>query len=157
MSQIGYRRNQERLAEARRAKKKESKNMSEFVSAAPPSGGITWADYKGSLLVIEPLSFEAGIQTSFGLADAVKANVHVLTAEGSEDYEDCLVFPKLLASQLKGQISNKVVGRLGQGSAKPGQSAPWLLEAATEEDLAKAQAWVAQNSQPVIANAQAPF
>lgn len=131
--------------------------MSEFVSAAPPSGGITWADHKGALLVIEPLSFESGIQTSFGAADAVKANVHVLTANGSEDYEDCLVFPKLLASQLKGQIGNKVVGRLGQGAAKPGQSAPWVLEAATAEDLAKAQAWVAQNSQPIVASAQAPF
>ena len=132
--------------------------MSEFVSAAPPSGGITWADHKGALLVIEPLSFEAGIGTAFGVADAVKANVHVLTAEGgSEDYEETLVFPKLLASQLKSQIGNKVVGRLSQGQAKPGQSAPWLLEAATEEDLAKARAWLASRAVPQVTSAAAPF
>lgn len=130
--------------------------MSEFVSAAPPSGGITWADHKGALLVIEPLSFEAGIQTSFGAADAVKANVHVLTADGSEDFDDCLVFPKLLASQLKSQIGAKVVGRLGQGTAKPGQSAPWLLEAATDDDLAKAQAWLTTRA-PQVTSAAAPF
>lgn len=131
--------------------------MSEFVSAAPPSGGITWADHKGQLLVVEPTSIETDIQTSFGAADAVKANVYVITGPGtSEDYDDCLVFPKLLASQLKGQIGHKVVGRLGQGQAKPGQSAPWLLEAATEDDLKKAQEWLAQRK-PTLTSAAAPF
>lgn len=131
--------------------------MSEFVSAAPPSGGITWADHKGKLLIIEPLSVEAGIQTSFGAADAVKANIHVLTGPAeSEDYPDALVFPKLLASQLKGQIGNKVVGRLGQGVAKPGQSAPWLLEEATADDIEKAQAWLSKQK-PAVTSAAAPF
>lgn len=131
--------------------------MSEFVSAAPPSGGINWSDHKGSLLVIEPISVETGIQTSFGPADAVKADVHVLISPTeSEDYPDCLVFPKLLSSQLKGQIGKKVVGRLGQGTAKPGQSAPWLLEEATADDLAKAQEWLAKQA-PVVTSAAAPF
>ena len=131
--------------------------MSEFVSAAPPTGGITWADHKGALLIVEPLSVETGIQTSFGAADAVKANVHVLTApDQTEDYPDCLVFPKLLASQLKGQIGSKVVGRLGQGTAKPGQSAPWLLEPASEDDLAKAKEWL-DKQKPAVQSAQAPF
>lgn len=121
--------------------------MSEFVSAAPPSGGITWADHKGSLLIIEPINVETGIQTAFGTADAVKANVHVLTGpDTSEDYPDCLVFPKLLASQLKGQIGKKVVGRLGQGAAKSGQSAPWVLEQSTPEDIEKAKAFLANRT-----------
>lgn len=131
--------------------------MSEFVSAAPPSGGITWADYSGKLLVIEPLSFETGIQTSFGASDAVKANVHVITGPGeSEDFDDCLVFPKLLASQLKGQIGRKVVGRLSQGVAKPGQSAPWLLQEATPDDIQKAQEWLSKQA-PAVTSAAAPF
>ncbi len=110
--------------------------MSEIVSAAPPSGGITWADHKGALLLIEPKSFEQGIQTSFGAADAVKADIHVLTGpDTAEEFPEALVFPKLLASQLKSQIGNKVAGRLAQGSAKPGQSAPWLLGPATPEDI----------------------
>lgn len=131
--------------------------MSEFVSAAPPSGGITWADHKGKLLIVEPIALEQGIQTVHGLSDAVKANVHVLTGPGeSEDYLDTLVFPKVLAGQLKGQIGNKVVGRLGQGAAKPGQSAPWLLEEATPDDLTKAQEWLAKQK-PAVTSAQAPF
>lgn len=137
--------------------KREKKHMSDFVSAAPPSGGITWIDHKGALLVIEPLSVESGIHTTFGDADAVKANVHVLTGPAeSEDYPDCLVFPKLLASQLRGQIGRKVVGRLGQGSAKPGQSAPWLLEEATPDDLKKAQEWLTKQA-PAVTSAAAPF
>lgn len=134
--------------------------MSEFVSAAPPSGGITWSEHKGKLLVIEPVSFEQGIQTSFGAADAVKANVHVLTGPGeSDDYPEALVFPKLLASQLKSQIGKKVVGRLTQGAAKPGQSAPWMLEPATPEDLEKAKAFIASRGVTSAAPAasEAPF
>lgn len=131
--------------------------MSEFVSAAPPGGGIAWADHKGKLLIIEPLSVETGIRTTFGDADAVKADVHVLTGpEESEDYPETLVFPKLLASQLRSNIGRKVVGRLGTGVAKPGQSAPWLLEEATADDMAKAQAWLSR-SKPQVTSAAAPF
>lgn len=139
--------------------------MSEFVSAAPPSGGIQWADHKGSLIVAEPLSFETGINTAFGTADAVKANVYVITGPGeSDDYPEALVFPKLLASQMKSNIGNKVVGRVGQGAAKPGQSAPWMLEAATEDDLTKAKEWLASRNSnsltsaaPAGNSAKAPF
>lgn len=131
--------------------------MSEFVSASAPTGGITWADHKGSLLIIEPSSIEEGIATAFGTADAVKANVHVITGPGeSDDYPDALVFPKLLASQLKSQIGRKVVGRLGTGVAKPGQSAPWLLEQATEDDIKKAQEWLAAQK-PAVTSAAPPF
>lgn len=135
--------------------------MSEFVSAAPPSGGITWADHKGALLILEPVSLETGIQTSFGAADAVKAHITIITGpDTSEDYPEALVFPKLLASQLKGQIGKKVVGRLGQGAAKPGQSAPWLLEEASAEDIEKAKNFLASRSVTSAAPApssQAPF
>ena len=131
--------------------------MSEFVSAAPPSGGIKWDDLKGKLLVVEPISVEEGIQTAYGVADAVKANVHALTGPGeAEDYLETLVFPKLLASQLRGQIGKKVVGRLGQGVAKASQSPPWLLEEATSDDLAKAQEWLAKQA-PTVTSAAAPF
>lgn len=131
--------------------------MSEFVSASPPSGGITWADHSGKLLVVEPLAFETGIATSFGTSDAVRANVYVLTGPAeSEDFEDTLVFPKVLAGQLKRSIGHKVVGRLGQGNAKAGQSAPWLLEEATADDLEKAQVWLAARK-PQITSAAAPF
>ena len=131
--------------------------MSEFVSAAPPSGGITWADHNGKLIIVEPLGFEEGISTTFGAADAVKADVYVLTGpDTAEEYASTLIFPKLLASQLKNQIGKKVVGRLGQGAAKPGQSAPWLLEEATAEDIEKAKAFL-EKTAPTVTAAKAPF
>lgn len=133
--------------------------MTEFVSAAPPSGGITWADHKGNLLVVEPLSVESGIQTAYGEADAVKANVTVLTGpDNCEEFAETLVFPKLLAGQLRSQIGSKVVGRLGQGVAKPGQSAPWMLEEASTEDIEKVKAFIASRKpEPSVTSAQAPF
>lgn len=131
--------------------------MSEFVSAAAPSGGIKFDDFKGALFIVEPLSQETGVQTAFGSADPVRANVHIITGpDSSEDYPDTLIFPKVLAGQLKTQIGKKVVGRLGQGTAKPGQSAPWLLEEATADDIAKAQAWLARQA-PAVTTAAAPF
>jgi hypothetical protein len=130
--------------------------MSEFVSAAPPSGGITWADHKGALLIVEPISFETGITTSFGAADAVKADVYVLTGpDTAEEYKEALVFPKILASQLKNQIGKKVVGRLTQGVAKPGQSAPWKLDEASPDDIAKAKAYLEKT--PALTSAAPPF
>lgn len=132
--------------------------MSEFVSAPPPSGGVDWEGLKGKLLVIEPLSVEAGIKTSFGEKTAVRANVHVITAPGeSEDYDDTLIFPTLLVSQTKNAINQKVVGRLGQGSAKPGQKPPWLLEEATADDLTKAQEWLARRVGAAVTTAAPPF
>lgn len=129
----------------------------DFVSAAPPSGGITWEDQKGKLLVVEPLSVETAIKTAFGESDAVKANVHVITGPGeSEDYLDCLVFPKVLIGQLRNRLGSRVVGRLNTGQAKPGQSAPWLLDEATEDDLQKAREWLAKRA-PAVTSAQAPF
>lgn len=131
--------------------------MSMFSAPSAPSGGITWGDHEGALVLIEPIAFENGIQTTFGTADAVRANIHVLDGTGApESYPDALIFPKILVSQTKGQIGAKVLGRLGRGVAKAGQSAPHILNEATAEDIAKAEAWVAQNA-PAVTQAAAPF
>lgn len=119
----------------------------EWVSAPPPSGGITWEDHNGKLLIVEPLAVETGIQTTYGLSDAVRANVYVITGPTeAEEFADTLIFPKLLQSQTRGQIGKKVVGRLGQGQAKSGQSAPWVISEATTEDIEKAKAYLAGKS-----------
>lgn len=129
-----------------------------FEQPTAPGGGIDWAQHKGSLLLIEPTSFEVGVNTKFGVNDAVKANVYVIDGAGAGDsYADTLIFPKLLVSQTKGMVGKKVLGRLGQGDAKSGQSAPWLLDAAGPEDIAKAEAWVRQNAQPAVTSAAPPF
>lgn len=144
-------------------KKKKEKKM-EFVNAtdAPTGGAIKWADHAGKLAVIEPLSFEAEIPTSFGPKSAVRANVHIIIgpSEG-EVYGDVLVFPKVLQDQLRGHIGSLVVGRLGSGEAKPGQAAPHKLLEASSEDMEKAKAYWAAKATPTMTStasaSAAPF
>lgn len=109
---------------------------SPFASPAAAGGGIQWVDVKGSLVLIEVLSVETGINTSFGATDAVRANVSVVDGDKKgERFDDTLIFPKVLQGQLKSRIGQKVLGRVTQGQAKPGQSAPWMLADASEADI----------------------
>jgi hypothetical protein len=118
-------------------------------SAPATSSGISWADLDGLLLMIEPLSEETGIPTVHGEAKAIRANVVVLDGPNAgERHDDTLVFPKVLSSQLRPKIGEKVLGRLGQGQKKPGQSAPWILNEATEADVQIGVAYLAQSARP---------
>ncbi len=130
-----------------------------FVSANAPGEGIKWEDFNGKLLVIEPLSVEEHVPTVHTKpgekSPAVRANVYVITGpETSEDYIDTLIFPKILQSQVRGQVGEMVCGRLGQGTKKPGQSAPWVIAEATADDISKAQHWDnARSKKPAFASA----
>lgn len=128
-----------------------------FATPSAPGDGMTWEDHNGSLLLIEVTGQEFKVTTSFGDKDPVRANVHVIDGPGKgESYDDTLVFPTLLVSQLKGQIGQKVLGRLGQGTAKPGQKPPWILGEASAADTELAEAWVKEN-QPATTAPAAPF
>ena len=110
------------------------------VFAAPAAGGgsdVRPADLEGHLLIVEPQEYCESIPTSMGDKDAVRVTIHDVT-EG-ETHEDVLWFPKVLVGSLKGRIGQKVLAVLGKGTAKPGQSAPWvLIDATTEADAVKA-------------------
>lgn len=128
-----------------------------FSTPAPPGEGIQWGDHKGALLLIEVTGVESAMKTRFGESDAVSANITVLDGNGKDaHYESALIFPKLLVSQTKGQVGKKVLGRLGQGQAKSGQSAPWLLEEASAADVALAEEWVKAN-RPATSAPAPPF
>ncbi len=125
-----------------------------FASPGSAGAGIAWADHNGALLLIEVHAQETGIKTAFGDTDAIRANVVVIDDEDKvERYDDTLIFPKILQSQLRSKVGQKVLGRLGQGTAKPGQSAPWILAEATEEDKKAGVAYLAGQ----MSTAQAPF
>jgi hypothetical protein len=131
--------------------------MSTFTNPSSPGDGITWEDHRGALLIIHVHSLEAGIQTTFGPKDAVKADVHVVDGTGAgKTYDDCLIFPTLLVSQTKRSIGQKVLGRLGTGNAKPGQKPPWLLDQPTTEDTQLAEQWLTKN-RPAVTSAAPPF
>lgn len=131
--------------------------MSASPFAAPATAsGIKWADLKGSLVLVEVLAAEKGIQTAFGDTDAVRANVAVLDGDQKgETYPDCLIFPKALQGQLRPRVGAKVLGRVTQGAAKAGQSAPWLLAEATPDDEKLGLAFLAGDMKPATDNSDA--
>jgi hypothetical protein len=134
--------------------------MSQFAAPAAASG-INWNDLNGALLIIEPVEVVTDINTVHGVTDAVKATVSVIDGPKADQvYEDTLVFPRALRAQLSSRIGQKVLGRLGQGTAKPGQTAPWMLQTGTPADEQTAVQWLASRTQLTAADlipGQEPF
>lgn len=116
--------------------------MTDFASPAS-SDGIEWASLNGCLLIIDVTQLVKDVPTVHGVADAVRANVTPVDGPSAgASHEDILVFPRVLKSQLSSRVGKKVLGRLGQGEQKKGQSPPWVLAEATDADKAKAAAFV---------------
>ena len=112
--------------------------MTEFAAPDTSGGFFQPAEMNGHLLVIEVHSVETEVPTVHGPSDAVKATVHDIDSQMTE--EDALIFPKVLFSSLRKQVGHKVLAVLGQGVAKPGQSAPWVLNDASGDPAAAARA-----------------
>jgi len=131
---------------------------SPFLAPASASGGIDLDSVLGSLLLVTVLGQEHGVQTVHGPADPIRANVAVLDGDHKgEEHEDVLLFPRVLISQLRPRVGGNVLGRLEKGTARTGQSAPWILAEATEADVAIGTAYLAGKvSTPASANT-APF
>ena len=108
--------------------------------STPP--GVDLKSLLGSLLLItvhEHLTGEKAVTTSFGPAEPIRADVAVLDGPNKGEVSaDALIFPRMLIGQLRPNVWRKVLGRLGQGPAKPGQSAPWILLPSTDDDKATA-------------------
>ena len=111
--------------------------MSEFAAPAA-SGGIDMSDHLGHLVVVEVHSYETGIITANGERDAVRVTFH--DVDQQQTSEDVLLFPKVLVSSLKPRVGQKVLGRIGQGVAKPGQNPPWTIEDASADPAAAKKA-----------------
>lgn len=125
---------------------------------SPPSmneSGPKVADLAGQLLIITPTEYKTGIKTIHGDAEAVE--VSLVNLDTDKAYESVLFFNVALRSALKSKIGQKVLARIGQGTAKPGKSAPWILLDATTDAaaLAKANAYLAKATSPAPAVAAA--
>lgn len=106
------------------------------------------ADYQGKLLLVWPTEHRTGIKTDYGDSDAIAARVVVLDGDnGYEEHDNVLFFQAALIGTLKPSVGNgkPVLGRLGRGTSKPGQSAPFILTPFTEEDAQAARAYFAQD------------
>lgn len=137
--------------------------MTEFAQPGPPSGDPFPMDTNlGRLLMVEVLEHVAHVPTVHTQAGeqtpAVRANITVIDGPtAGAHFRESLVFNKVLIGQLRNQIGRLVLGRLGQGVAKPGKNAAYELAPATPQDTATAQAWLAAHKQPTLASAEPPF
>jgi hypothetical protein len=113
--------------------------------------GINYNDLAGCLLLAEPSEVVRDVNTSLGIKDAVRADLHVLDGPNPRSILDTLIFPNLLRTQLAPRVGERVLGRLGQGVAKPGQNAPWVLTEASEEDIAAGVAWLQGRDRDTLA------
>jgi hypothetical protein len=89
----------------------------------------------GKLLLLKPSHVEVGVKTVLGEKDATVADIHVVDGD-EEPYIQTFVWPRVLQAQLRSTVGTGrwVLGRLGQGVAKPGQSPPWRLGDPTDDD-----------------------
>jgi hypothetical protein len=114
-----------------------------FVSPSSSEIGPKPADLQGHLLIITPTAYKTGITTSLGEAEAIECDV--VDLDTNDEHFSVLFFNVALRSALKPNIGSQVLARIGQGIAKPGKSAPWILLDATTDaaDVKKATDYIA--------------
>ena len=127
-----------------------------FTAPSQNSEGVKVADLNGHLLIVTPLEYKTGINTVNGIAEAIEVNI--VDLDTNEEHNSILFFNVALRSALKPNIGNKVLGRIGQGTAKPGKNAPWILIDATSDAtaVAKANAYIAGGIAAPAPVSQAP-
>jgi hypothetical protein len=122
-----------------------------------PSQGdqVKVAELLGSLVLIWAREYREDIQTTFGPSDAIAADVHVLDGpKGGEKFENTLIFQRALIGSLRSAIGgDPVLGRIGQGVGKPGQSPPFILQPYNQADAAVATGYIQRMPKPFQAPA----
>jgi hypothetical protein len=123
---------------------------------APAAGSVLKpAEVEGHLLVVEPTEYITSMVTQMGDSDAVRCTVHDITDQTT--HEEVLWFSTVLVGSLRSRIGTMVLGLMGKGVAKPGQTAPWILQDASTspEAVAKAKAYMDGRASGAVAAAPA--
>lgn len=131
--------------------------MSQFQQPSPAGDQFKVSDHVGCLVLIYSREYRENIVTNAGTTDAVAADVHVLDGtDAGQSFRNTLIFGRALIPSLRGAIGgDPVLGRIGQGVAQPGKTAPWMLQPFEDADAAKATAWLAANPQGIAPAVQA--
>lgn len=107
---------------------------SPFDRPAPPGDQFQCETHVGALLVIDVLEHTPPMQTkaSEKPQDAIRANVYVIAPQGTvaEEFQNTLLFPRILVSRLRQSLGRKVLGVLtGQpGVKRDGKNVPYDLD-----------------------------
>jgi len=126
--------------------------------SAPAAGSVLKpAEIEGHLLVVEPIEYIESMATQMGNSDAVRCTVHDIT--NSTTHAEVLWFSTVLVGSLRSRMGAKVLGVMGKGEAKPGQTAPWILRDASGEPAAieAAKGYLATRSGAPVAPVAAVF
>lgn len=111
---------------------------------APDNSQFKPEAHNGRLALVLPHEYKSGIPTTYGVKDAIDAEVVILDGpEAGLRIPTARIFSLVMLGQLKGKVggSEAVLGRIGKGQAKQGQQAPWILADPTDEDIAVATRW----------------
>lgn len=114
---------------------------------APAAGSVLKpAEIENHLLVVEPQEYIEKMSTQMGDSDAVRCTVHDITNKTT--HEEVLWFSTVLVGSLRSRIGAKVLGVMSKGVAKPGQTAPWVLQdaSAIPEAVKAAQEYLAEHA-----------
>lgn len=128
-----------------------------FAAPSNANENVKVADLANHLLIIDPVEYKTGIPTVHGEAEAIEVNI--IDLDTGKQHSSLLWFNVALRNSLKGKIGQRVLAKIGQGTAKPGKSAPWILIDATSDAiaLAKANAFLGSaKAAPAATPAQAP-
>jgi hypothetical protein len=120
--------------------------MSRFSPPATPDR-FDKNEHLDRLLAFVHPKMEQNVETSFGTSDGCKVEA-VVVLDGDtagKVHRDTLLFGNL-GDTLNSSVGNIILGRLVKGRAKPGYSAPWILDAPTDDDVATADRWFDRNS-----------
>lgn len=106
-------------------------------------------DYEDRLILARFVDFEAKVDTSFGEADRVTADVVILDGDDAPvELGEIMIFQKVIVGQLKGK-KRPVLGVLSKRpSTKKGMSPAWVLDsdAVTPEQVTIAAKYVTENA-----------
>jgi hypothetical protein len=122
---------------------------------AMPTGGGSGekiSEMVGELLLVKPTEFVEGITTRLGPADAVRADLVILSDVTGRQGDVCpglLVFQTALMRDLVRVLSGPtpyLLGRLAMGKEQPGKNAPYIFDQPTDEDMVLARQYLAARS-----------
>lgn len=111
--------------------------MSAFVKPTKVAEGVKPVDVNGHLVIVRPLKL-VDVVTKYG--DATAVDLDVLDVDDERIYLNCRWFGKVLVAGLRDQIDQLVLGTVDRGTARNGQSAPWVLVDQTDNPTAVARA-----------------
>lgn len=131
-------------------------SSSDPYSIATPSGvsGVRMSDEGiiDQLLLVEPIEYIPSMMTAASRepTDVIRANILPITGPlANELQEEVLIFQEALKRELKKTLqgpSRWLYAYHHLGTAKPGQSAPYLFTPPNEEQMAFFEKWKAQRA-----------